>query len=140
MTGEGKELTNTDNGPTEVVIDFVGYDTLTILDFVANAWRLEHEGVSSGLGRHARSWWSDDSVRTGERSSGRQVMSRTIRAYTLEGNLLHLANRATIIIGHTALVDFTDDERRRRDTRVGVRKDDFTAIGDRLGASWWSKV
>lgn len=59
-------------------------------------------------------------------------MPRSIVIDPLEGDLLHLTDRASLFHDHFALVDLTDNEGCSRDSSPRVGEYDLTSVGYRL--------
>lgn len=132
---EGKKETRTDanDGPAKIVIDLVRNLPDPLSDLISNLGTLEEQGMCARLCGHARGWWSHDAGGPGERACRREVMPSAIRIATLEGNLLHLADRATVFERNPPLVHFTYHQWRCRDSGDGIRQYDFATIGHGLG-------
>ena len=54
----------------------------------------------------------------------------------LKGDLLHLADRPTVVGDYATFVNLPNDQRCGLDTSNGIRKDDLATVSDWLRSSW----
>jgi hypothetical protein len=127
--------TYSDNCPAEIIVDLVVKRPNAVFHLIVGTRRLEHECVGPCLTSGSRSGWRNEGTGRRQGSGGGEILTRSISGNTLQGNFLHLANGPSVFQGDATFVHFSNDECAGGYARKGVRKNDLTAIGDRLRAS-----
>ena len=81
------------------------------------------------LRRHARCRWRRNNAwRAWERTSSREIMTCPVRIYSLERNLLHLADGTSVLRRDLTLINFPNYERCRGNPSDRVGQNNFGSI------------